>query len=271
MGKLDLRELALELMQAHASAGTVNRPSARDEDFSMQDAYAVGAELLNLQREQGHTPVGRKIGFTNRAIWARLDLDSVIWSYMYDNTVKYATDNRATVSLAGMAAPKIEPEIVFKLKAPLTSGFEDASTILQAVEWIALGYEIVDCNYANWRFKAADMVADFGFHAAMVIGEPRPLGDLEQLVAQLAEVTVKLYKNGELAAEGAGKNVLESPALSLGNVAATIARQPEAAPLAAGEVITSGTLTEAQFIKPGEEWNAELSGLELPPLTVKFE
>src|SRR5689334_8185094 len=114
MANLDLHELAVELMAAHSSAGVVTRPSARDESFDMASAYAVGAELLALQQVEGHRPVGRKIGFTNRSLWARLELDAVIWSYMYDNTVHYAENNQATISLAGLVAPKIEPEIVFK-------------------------------------------------------------------------------------------------------------------------------------------------------------
>lgn len=270
MSNLDLRELATELMTAHTSAGLITRPSARDEAFDMATAYAVGAELLTLQHNAGHTPVGRKIGFTNKSLWPRLELDAVIWSYMYDNTVHYATNNSATISLAGMVAPKIEPEIVFKLRSPLTSGFEDAAAILEAVEWIALGFEIVDCNYANWRFKASDMVADFGFHAAMLIGEPQPLGEIAKLVEQLPVLKLRLSKNGQVVAEGEGKNVMDSPALSLGSVAAGISRQPDAAPLAIGEVITTGTITDAQFIQVGEEWSAEVEGLTLPRLSVSF-
>ncbi len=270
MAGLNHRELAEELLNIKPTAGLITRPSAREENFSMDDAYAVGFEIAGIQKARGRKTVGRKIGFTNPALWERMGLDAVIWSYVYDNTLQHASNNKANYSLKGTAAPKIEPEIVFKLKSDLTAGSEDAASILETVEWVAFGYEIVDCNYANWRFKPADMVADFGFHAGLIVGEPHPVKDIGRLVSQLQGVKVKLFKNEELAAEGAGKNVMGSPALSLGSVAGIISRQKEGGPLAAGEIITSGTLTEAQPVTPGETWRTELEGLDLPPFSITF-
>jgi 2-oxo-3-hexenedioate decarboxylase len=77
-----------------------------------------------------------------------------------------------------------------------------------------------------------------------------------------------LLRNGELAEEGAGRNVLRSPALCLAELAAATAKQPGARPLQAGEIISTGTLTTSCPIAPGERWTAEVEGLDLPPLTV---
>jgi 2-oxo-3-hexenedioate decarboxylase len=75
-------------------------------------------------------------------------------------------------------------------------------------------------------------------------------------------------KNGELVEEGSGKSSLRSPALCLGELAGGIARQPSAEPLAAGELISSGTLTNSYPIAPGETWRAEVEGIDLPDLTM---
>jgi 2-oxo-3-hexenedioate decarboxylase len=40
--------------------------------------------------------------------------------------------------------------------------------------------------------------------------------------------------------------------------------------LAAGEVITTGTLTRAFSVKPGETWVSEMNGLPIGPLSVTF-
>jgi 2-keto-4-pentenoate hydratase len=69
-------------------------------------------------------------------------------------------------------------------------------------------------------------------------------------------------------AEGSGRNVLGSPALSLGELATAVSRQPGASSLAEGEIVSSGTLTESQFIAAGETWSADVTGLDLPRLTV---
>ncbi len=72
-----------------------------------------------------------------------------------------------------MTSPRIEPEIVFKLKRPFAGG--DAAAALEAVEWLALGFEVIDCVYADWKFQPADFLAAYGLHAGLVVGEPRPV------------------------------------------------------------------------------------------------
>ncbi len=267
MSTLNLTALAEEIYKAHMAGQIVEaRPSSRDEEFDMTAAYGVVGELARLTGEGGWTPAGRKIGFTNKTLWPRLGLDTIVWGYVFDKTVSYAKGNQISHSLANTVAPKIEPEIVFKLKNPLVAG-SDVATTLAAIEWLALGFEIVDCPYPNWRFRPVDMVAAFGFHSALIIGEPQAPGDLAKLVAQLPALKLKLSKNGVVAAEGVGTNVYDSPALCLGQLAETV---KGSAPLMAGEVITSGTLTDAMPIAVGESWTAELDGLDLPSLTISF-
>jgi 2-oxo-3-hexenedioate decarboxylase len=204
-------------------------------------------------------------------MWRVLKLDALLWAHMYDDTVQYAENNAASLSVARMYSPRIEPEIVFKLKRPLGSGDLEAAAVLGAVEWLALGFEIIDCVFPDWKFEPADFVASFGLHAALVVGEPRGVepAAITTLVNELPRFTVRLLRNGELAAEGSGKNSLRSPALCLGELAAGIARQRDAEPLAGGELVSSGTLTTAQPIAPGETWRAEVEGIDLAAVALQ--
>ena len=77
-----------------------------------------------------------------------------------------------------------------------------------------------------------------------------------------------LQKNGETIAQGSGKNSLKSPALCLAELASALAKQG-AEPLAPGEFVSSGTLTEAQLIAAGDTYTAIVEGFNLPPLTVR--
>ena len=115
--------------------------------------------------------MGRKVAFANPAVWDKLKLQTVAWGSMYDDTVQKASAT-ATVSVPFTYAPKLEPEIVFKVKGPITGRFDDAAAVMQSVEWLSLGYEIVDCPFPNWQFQPADLVGAFGFHAGLVLGEP---------------------------------------------------------------------------------------------------
>jgi 2-oxo-3-hexenedioate decarboxylase len=186
--------------------------------------------------------------------------------------VHYAAGNCASLAIGHRLAPRIEPEIVFKLRKPLAAG-TDAVAALDAVEWLALGFEVVDCLFPGWTFQPADFVAAFGLHTALVVGEPRMVtrDAIASLVEQLPRFTARLLKDGHLVEEGCGKNVLRSPALCLAELANAVSRQTRAEPLAAGDVISSGSLTAAPPIASGQEWRAEVDGLDLSPLTLRLD
>jgi 2-keto-4-pentenoate hydratase len=138
-----------------------------------------------------------------------------------------------------MISPKIEPEIVFNMKSPLAPGVTDAAAALEAVEWLALGFEIIDCPYADWTFQPADFVAAYGLHAALVIGDPQPVTSTN--IAELATAMSRAR---------ATQNGVE--------------------PLAAGDLVSSGTLTESTPIQPGPTWTASVEGIDLPTLTLSL-
>lgn len=262
-------DLAREIAAAYNSKTLVAPPSSREGGLDLATAYLVERELMHLRQAEGHRTVGVKVGFANKAMWRVLKLDTLVWAHMYDDTVRHATANTAEISIGRMIAPKIEPEIVFRMKAPL-DGAVDAGPVLHCVESIALGFEIIDCPYPDWKFTPIDFVAAYGLHAAEVVGAPLAITPdrITPLIDQLATFTVTLQKNGETVATGAGKNSLKSPALCLGELGGAIVTQGQPA-LAPGEYVSSGTLTEAQFIAPGDTYTAIVDGIDLPPLTVR--
>jgi 2-oxo-3-hexenedioate decarboxylase len=74
-------------------------------------------------------------------------------------------------------------------------------------------------------------------------------------------VQARLFRGGQLVDQGAGANVLGSPLLALGHLVALLEKQPEAPPLRAGDIITTGVLTDAHPVAAGETWRTEVSGL----------
>ena len=259
-------------MSAYARAQIIAMPpSARGTGFDLASAYAVEAELTRLRRASGRTSVGWKVGYANKAVWRVFKLDTLVWAHMYDDTVRFAETNDASLSVGHMCSPKIEPEIVFKLKQPLSGGVTDPAVVLQSVEWLALGFEIIDCVFADWKFQPSDFVAAFGLHAALVVGQPLRVesSQIANLVDQLSQFKVNLLKDGQLVEQGSGRNSLRSPALCLGELASAIARRSDVEPLATGDLVSSGTLTESRPIAPDETWTAAIEGLELPTLTLR--
>jgi len=266
---IDIHALGLELTAAYAERRTLSTPPSRD-GLDLPTAYAVERELVRMRRAKDHATVGVKVGYANKAMWRVLKLETLVWAHMYDDTVRYADQNTATLSLAHTISPRIEPEIVFKLKSPLGAGIAEAVAALEAVEWLALGFEIIDCPYADWKYQPADFVAAYGLHAALIVGEPRPVtaASISALVAQLAIFKVRLSKDGHLVEEGSGRNSLRSPALCLAELASAMAKQHDAEPLGAGDLVSSGTLTESTPIQPGATWTASVEGIDLPALAL---
>ena len=263
---------ARALLDAYDQGAFASLPSAGAADFDWSAAYDVAAEMVRLRRARGERCVGRKIGFTNRNIWPQYGATSPIWSHVYDSTLIRARGNTAAVSLRGAASPRIEPEIAFGLRAVLPTGSKDPARILEAVEWMAPSFEIVDCHYPDWKFAPADSVADQSFHWRLIVGERRPVpkNGLATLAIALRDCRLVLACGGKTMDEGTGSNALGHPALALAFLADILASQPQFDALGAGEIITTGTLTAALPIEAGQTWTSKISGLPIGPLIATF-
>jgi 2-oxo-3-hexenedioate decarboxylase len=269
---MDTTQIAGELLDAYDRGRAIPSVVDRTPGFDWDEAYAVAAEIVKMRRARGEKTVGRKIGFTNRNIWAEYGAIAPIWAHVYEGTLVHAQNNCATLSLRGSVQPRIELEIALKLAAPVPVGCNDPGVILRCVEWYAPSFELVDCHFTDWKFKPADSAADFSFHWRLVVGTPRPVvkGNITTLVAQLRDCRVTLAKGEQAMDRGAGSNALDHPALALAFLADIVARQPSFEPLSAGEVITTGTLTAALPVAPGQTWRSDYAGLDAPGLTLTF-
>jgi len=264
--------LAQELLSAYETGQMIPVPPSARPGFDLNAAYAVEAALKRSREARGRRAVGRKVGYANKAMWRLLKLETLVWAHMYDDTVHYSQNNSATLTLAHARSLKIEPEIVFGLKQAITAENLDATAALEATEWLAMGFEIIDCPFPEWQFQPSDFVASFGLHAALVVGEKVAVRPelIAELVNDLPQCKVRMLKNGEFVEEGSGKNSLRSPALCLAELGGAIIRRCATEPLAAGEVISTGTLTSGHLTEKGDSWTAEVSGLAVPPLTLRL-
>jgi 2-oxo-3-hexenedioate decarboxylase len=242
--------------------------TAGEPSFGVAAAYDVLADLHARRIARGWKPVGRKIGFTNVTLWERYGVDRPMWSHVWDRTVTVAVGDRAELALQGLMEPRIEPEIVFGMAGPLPPG-DDPLDILRAVAWIAPGFEIVHSPFPGWKFGAADCAAAYGLHGRLAVGTRVPVTDANRaaLAAALPTFEVTLSRGHTVIEKGVGGNVLGSPARALAYLRDVLATQPWAAPLAAGEIVTTGTITDAQPVEPGETWHASFRALPLRALT----
>ena len=273
MERLEIEALAQELLSAYETGRMAPALPSSRSGFDLNAAYEIETQLKQWREASGAKAVGRKVGYANKAMWRVFKLQTLVWAHMYQDTVHYAEGNAASLTLPHVRSLKIEPEIVFGLKQLMAAEGIDAAGALEATEWLAIGFEIIDCPFPDWKFQPADFVASFGLHAALVVGErvPVPAGLIPQLLEELPRFKVRVSRNGEFVEGGSGKNSLASPAVCLAELSTAILRRFPDEPLRAGEVVSSGTLTAGHPTGAGDTWTVDVDGLTLPALTLRLD
>jgi 2-oxo-3-hexenedioate decarboxylase len=250
----------------HLDSGTLWPAHAPDtERPSLDAAYASALAVRALRIARGEQPRGFKIGFTNRTIWPRYNVYAPIWGTVWDSTLQHGEsggESECTVSLAHTCQPRLEPEIVFGMKfTPAPNATLDQ--LFDSLAWVAPGFEVVQSHLPDWKFDAADTVADSGLHARLVVGQHIPVNELapdaNALDELLAQARVTLYRDQQAVEEGLGSNVLGSPLRALQHFLTTLRACPGAPDLQPGDVVTTGTWTDAWPLRPGEQWQARFS------------
>jgi 2-keto-4-pentenoate hydratase len=267
---IHIQSLAREIKTAQDSKQLLTLLSARMPQLDMTGAYEIAQQVHSLRLAQGQQPVGRKIGFTNPDMWERYGVRQPVWGYMYHHTVKLLDSSTTSFSLAHLMNPKIEPEIVLHFHAAPPVG-ADAGRVLQCIDWIAMGFEIVHCHYADWKFQASDAVADAAFHGALLVGVRQPVAALgDDVLAALQQFSLTLSCDGQAIETGRGSNVLGNPLAAMAHLVAVLAQQSGYAPVRAGDMVTTGTLTAAYTVQAGQTWHTEQQGINLPSMSVNF-
>ena len=233
-------------------------------------AYERALSVRELRIARGERPRGYKVGFTNRTIWPRYGVFAPIWGTVWDTTLQFC-EGEGEVSLAGTAHPRLEPEAVFGMARtpPARATLQD---LYGSIEWVAPGFEIVQSHQA-WKFTAADTVADGALHARLLVGRRLPIAqlapDAASLELALAEARIELRRGGELVDRGLGANVLDGPLHALKHFLEALRACPGATDLQPGDVVTTGTWTDAWPVHAGQEWTAAFEQ-PLSALKVRF-
>jgi 2-oxo-3-hexenedioate decarboxylase len=267
---IDIQAIAAEALATLDTSRQIAPFSARLSVFDLDDAYRVTAAIRQIRETRGEMPVGRKIGFTNRTIWAEYNVYGPIWGYVYNRTVYNLSEIGDTFSLVGLAEPRIEPEIVFKLTVAPVPGMDEGA-LLESIDWVAHGFEIVQSIFPGWKFSAPDTVAAFGLHGALLIGPRHSIAaHTEDWGRALSTFEIDLKRDSGVVDHGRAANVLGGPVSALRHLIDILARDQVNPPLAAGEIVTTGTLTRALPVSAGQTWTTELTGVALNGICVRF-
>ena len=264
----DVDALARDLLRACETATLLPLPSDADPGFDLAQAFEVADRMRAARIARGQEPAGYKIGFTNRRLWPLYGVYAPIWATVWQHTLHLLDGDAVRVDLNGLSQPRLEPEVVFGLKAAPRAGMDNAA-LAGCIEWVAHGFEIVQTHFADWRFRRGDCFADDALHGRLYVGPRVPIGHFADPAAELRALQVELLRDGEVVDRGEGSIVLDGPVDALRQWVEAMHAQPRHWPIRPGDVVTTGTITDAWPMAPGMRFETRLSDERLCPLKLE--
>lgn len=232
-----------DLLKAEATRRQIGLLSQRHPQIGLDDAYAIQKAQMAHKLGQGRQIIGWKIGLTSKVMQEALGITTPDSGVLYDD-MAFASGGR--VPTGHFIQPRIEAEIAFVLKAPL-SGQVTRDEVLAATDFVTPALEILDTRIV--RRDAAtgatrtivDTVSDNAANAGIVLSDARHAPG----AFDLRWVGAIVAKDDEVVATGLGAAVLNDPVKGIVWLAARMGQYGQA--MQPGQVILSGS-----FIAPLE-------------------
>ncbi len=231
-----------------------------DDALDLDAAYAVQRRLVEMRLADGEHPTGLKLGFTSRAKMRQMGVDRVIGGRL---TSGMAVADGGSVAASRFIHPRVEPEVAFRLGRDITTGLATPA-LRTAVDGIAVGVEIIDSRYRDFRFGLSDVVADNASSAGYALGPWMTPGP--ELESRLGTLGVTLEIDGRDVDTGSTAAILDSPWRALH--AAVLHARRYGIELRAGQVILAGAATAAAPVSAGSTVRASIA--LLGSTTIRF-
>jgi 2-oxo-3-hexenedioate decarboxylase len=238
-----LAALAERVDDAARTATLVPMISLDTPGLTAADGYAVQRASIARRLSRGERLVGMKMGLTSRAKMEQMGVHEPIYGHLTDAML---VPNGSQVGMHTHCHPRVEPEICFRLRAPL-SGPVTAAEALAACDGVCAALEVIDSRYKDFKFTLADVVADNASSSKFVLG---PWCDPATDVGNLS----MSMRVGDELREGNSSAILDHPLNSLAAMAAQV-------PLEPGWVVMCGASTAAVHLARGMEVRLEVAQL----------
>lgn len=251
----EIEAIVADLLQARATRRPAALPAGFAQRCSAAQAAEIGARhMARLLEQVGGTVVGAKLGGTNPDMMAKLGLSRPFSGPLLSTAL---LPGPARAKRGDYLACVIEAEMAVRFARPFgAAGVPSRADLARVIDEIFPVIEIADSRLAGFpALPPAAIVADLGFAAALVTGTP---------VAQWREhdlslATAILSVNGEEARRGAGSAVLGHPLDALAQYVAE--RVESGRPVAAGEIVSTGTWTSPYLARAGDRIVADFGPL----------
>lgn len=238
MQQAEIKAIAEQLDHAALNRQPITQWATQGISLSSAQAYAIQREVVAQRVARGNTLLGVKMGFTSRAKMLQMGVSDMILGAL---TSDMLIEDGAVFNAAGLIHPRVEPEIAFLLKKPLSGDF-GLSEVISAVEAVAPALEVIDSRYQNFKFSLADVIADNCSSAGFC------LGSWQKPTADLANLGMVMSVNGAAVQIGSSAAILGNPYRSL--VAAARLAVAAGTSLLPGSIVLAGAASAAEALIP---------------------
>ena len=245
-------ELADYLETCELEAKEATKITDRFPEMDFDDAYDIQYAIKQRKIERGTLMAGLKVGLTSRAKMKQMGVETPIYGFLADY---FSLPDGAEVKTEELIHPKVEAELAFVTKAPLSGPGCHVGDVLAATDFVMPAVEIIDSRYENFRFDLVSVIADNASSSRFVLGGQ--IADPSDL--DMRNLGVVLERNGEVIELGAGAAVLGHPAASVALLANMLGERGEEIP--AGTLILTGGITAAVTVNAGDSVNVRFQDL----------
>jgi 2-oxo-hept-3-ene-1,7-dioate hydratase len=238
-----IAELADELAAAHRERAVIPRITTRHPEATVEDSYAIQGVWRDRSIADGRRLVGRKIGLTSKAMQAATGIAEPDYGVMFDDTV---WDNGAVLPYDDFSNVRIEVELAFLLKAPLSGPHCTIFDVLRATEYVSPALEVLNSHIELEGRTIVDTIADNAAYGGLILGgRPMPPEAVD-----LRWISALLYRNETIEETGVAAGVLNHPATGVAWLANKLHQHDTR--LEAGEIILAGSFTRPVWISRGD-------------------
>jgi len=260
MSREELKKIAQHLVGAEIEKYEVEKVTLTHKpDLTVEEAYLVQQEIINMKLNEGKRIIGPKMGLTSYAKMKQMGIDEPIYGYVFDYML---IENGGKLPLHDMIHPKVEAEIAFVIGEDIEGPGVTGAQVLAKTEYVLPALEIIDSRYKNFNFTLPDVIGDNASTSRVVFGTT--LKKPDQFELDLVGTTLSI--NGEIKELGAGAAVLGHPAHSVAMLANMLARKGER--VKKGDCILTGGITSALLLKNGDVVSGKFDGLGEVSFTV---
>lgn len=245
------------LIEAEKTGRQCGLISLANPDMTLDDAYAVQAEVVAQKQAAGARGIGWKIGLTSRAMQQALNIKTPDSGVLLDDMLFHTGD---TVPAGRFIQPRVEAEIAFVMKRDVQGAASTRDDIIAATDYVAPALEILDTRVlrqdpATGKARIIfDTVSDNAANAGVVLGAQKH----DIAAVDLRWVGAILKADGVVEETGLGAGVLDDPVTSVLWLVHRLAQY--GAGMSAGDIVLSGSFIRPLETPPGTKVEADFGG-----------